>query len=116
MSDKKLKDQLDELHKIQSSLTKEAIKKQIEESMKAGHEKRLEAEKKTKYPEDKRTGVCVFCQGKVIARMSREYFGDPMHMIMGPGSKNQFTTVHHGFHCENCGLKYEFPPNINKDE
>jgi hypothetical protein len=61
-------------------------------------------------PEETRTGTCVFCQGKVIGRISREYRGDPMHRIIGPGGRNQMTNVHHGFHCSRCGLRYEFPP------
>jgi|WetSurMetagenome_2_1015567.scaffolds.fasta_scaffold480500_2 hypothetical protein len=58
---------------------------------------------------DERTGTCRVCSGKVVARVTRGYHGDPRHMIFGPGSRNQMTTKHHGFHCTTCGLKYEFP-------
>jgi len=72
-----------------------------------------------KEPKDDRVGTCVVCEGKVVAKVTREYRGDPMHMIIGPGSRNQMTTIHHGFHCVTCGLKYEFPPpsreNVKND-
>ena len=55
-------------------------------------------------------GVCVVCSGKAVAKITNRYLGDPMHMIIGPGSRNQMTRTHHGWHCVSCGLKYEFCP------
>ena len=66
-------------------------------------------------PKEERTGTCVFCGGLVVGRISRKYYGDPMRRIIGPGSRNQMTTVHHGWHCQECGLKYEFPPKPKED-
>lgn len=55
-------------------------------------------------------GVCVVCSGEVVAKVTREYRGDPMHQIIGPGGRNQMSSVHHGWHCVSCGLRYEFIP------
>lgn len=86
------------------TLTPEKIRESIEDF------KKTNDWQKSDEPRDNRTGTCMICQGKIVARVTREYHGDPMHMIIGPGSRNQMTTVHHGFHCTRCGLKYEFPP------
>lgn len=56
------------------------------------------------------TGECVVCEGKVIARITHEYLGDPMNFILGPGGRNQMSRIHHGWHCTICGLRYEFLP------
>lgn len=91
-------------------------KEQIKEMMSRFPECLREAERKrNEPPRDDRTGACVFCKGKVVARVTREYLGDPRHMIIGPGSKNQMSVIHHGFHCTKCGLKYEFPPNVEQE-
>lgn len=97
-------------------LTKEDIKKWLADNEKAVAERK---KKQNEPPKDDRHGECVVCSGKVIARITHEYLGDPMHMIIGPGSRNQMTTIHHGFHCTTCGIKYEFPPpsreNVKND-
>ena len=53
--------------------------------------------------------TCVACRGTVVQQTTMEYLGDPMHMIIGPGSRNQMTRVTN-IHCMKCGLKYEFLP------
>lgn len=57
-----------------------------------------------------RTGRCVFCGNTVIAHVVQELTCSPENVIIGPGSRSQYASVHKGFHCSECGLKYEFPP------
>jgi hypothetical protein len=46
-----------------------------------------------------------------VKETTMDYLGDPMRMIIGPGSRNQMTHVT-CIYCTSCGLKYEFlPPN-----
>ena len=85
-------------------LTEESVRKTLQEAadeFRAGRHKPK--------PADPRVGTCVLCGGETVAKVTREYLGDPMHMIIGPGSANQMSTVHHGFHCVDCGHRYEFP-------
>lgn len=88
-------------------LTKEDIKKWLADNEKAVAERK---KKQHELPKDDRIGECVVCKSEVIAKITSEYLGDFRHMIIGPGSKQQMSTTHHGFHCTKCGLKYEFPP------
>jgi len=89
------------------ALTPEKIKEALAE----GQKRIEERQKRRDRPHESRTGTCVVCGGQVIGSVTREYRGDPMRRIIGPGSINQMTTVHHGWHCTKCGLKYQFPPN-----
>lgn len=59
--------------------------------------------------------VCrgINCGGVVVEHTSSRYAGDPMHAIMGPGSRNQYT-VFTEYYCEKCGLTYKFPPPMKK--
>ena len=61
------------------------------------------AEKKTK-------GKCVVCKGTLIEKIVRKFDASMGPVIIGPGSKNQYYEESEGFHCEDCGLKYEFIP------
>ena len=66
--------------------------------------------------ETKTDGRCVVCGGEIVEVVVSEY--NPMSgpLIIGPGSVNQFREVSKGYHCKNCGLKYEFVPQIKKQE
>jgi 3-polyprenyl-4-hydroxybenzoate decarboxylase len=88
-------------------LTKEEIEKWKFDNEEAKIERK---KKQNESPKDDRVGECVVCNSKIIAKITSEYLGDFHHMIIGPGSRQQMTTIHHGFHCTKCGLKYEFPP------
>jgi len=83
----------------------DAFKKKMDEIQKDEEDKK---HRRGKYASPK--GVCAVCGGEVIEKISSKYYGDPMHMIIGPGSASQMTTVHHGWHCTSCGIKYEFLP------
>jgi len=54
-------------------------------------------------------GKCAACGGPIVRQVSSEYHGDPMHLIMGPGSKNQMTTLVHLW-CDDCGIAYHKEP------
>ena len=60
-------------------------------------------------PEDVK-GKCVVCKGPLIEKVVRKFDATTGPMIIGPGSRNQFRNELEGFHCMNCGLKYEFIP------
>lgn len=85
---------------------KQSAKKRVEEIEKDAEDERNGT---GKYAPP--TGVCVFCSGEVVAKITNEYRGDIMHRIIGPGGRNQVSRVHNGWHCTKCGLRYEFPPN-----
>ena len=53
-------------------------------------------------------GKCRVCGGQVIG-LAYEKFSSPLPPIIGPGSKNQYSTVNE-FYCESCGVMYRFPP------
>lgn len=86
----------------------EAHAQELRDIMKRGEEKPWYGRNKERVEEP--TGVCRVCGGEVVAKVTEEYHGDPMHRIIGPGARHQMRTVHHGWHCAGCGLKYEFVP------
>lgn len=49
--------------------------------------------------------LCAVCKTQLTVRTTTAYLGDPMHMICGPGSKNQMTKTVSTF-CGDCGLIY----------
>ena len=62
---------------------------------------------------------CLVCGGKLVKKTEREFDPTSGPIIIGPGSRHQYHEVSHGYHCTNCGLKYEFPPkagarNVNQ--
>lgn len=61
------------------------------------------------------TGIsCVIpaCTGHIVEDRQRRYLGDPMHFILGPGSRNQMTsTTEH--YCGECGVSYHHLPKGN---
>ena len=61
---------------------------------------------------DKPTGgKCRVCQGKIVEKVVSEYIPQRGPTVYGPPSGRQ---THHdvsrGYHCVECGLKYEFVP------
>lgn len=55
-------------------------------------------------------GHCVVCKGQIVEKVGTEYNPMTGPPVFGPGSRRQFKEVGKGYHCKNCGLKYEFPP------
>ncbi|MBI2669899.1 MAG: hypothetical protein HYX20_02040 [Candidatus Yanofskybacteria bacterium] len=55
-------------------------------------------------------GKCVVCGGVIAELIEREFDSTTGSLIYGPGSKNQYKNVSKGFHCHNCGIKYQFIP------
>jgi len=55
-------------------------------------------------------GSCMVCKGDIIKDVATEF--NPMSgpLIIGPGSRQQFSEVLRGYYCTGCGLKYQFPP------
>lgn len=94
--------------KTLKKLTAEDIHRMIKESAERIKE---DKRKRNEPPKDERTGSCVFCEGKVIARVTRVHHGE-----LRLGGHNSMRTIHHGFHCTECGLRYEFPPKRKNDE
>lgn len=85
--------------------TAEEVRAKVEQWGKDEEDKRLMRGKYAPRP-----GVCRVCDGKVVAKVTTKYLGDPMHMIIGPGSRNQMVTRNEGWHCSSCGIRYEFCP------
>ncbi len=59
---------------------------------------------------------CVVCRTHLERLSFKAYRGDPMHMIIGPGSVNQMSTVTE-LYCPQCGIKYlqePVPPKPKK--
>ena len=58
-------------------------------------------------------GKCMVCEGRIVELFVEEY--NPMTdlPVFGPRSENQFREVNKGYHCEKCGLKYQFVPPAN---
>lgn len=52
---------------------------------------------------------CVVCKTPLTRVDGWEYRGDPMHMIIGPGSKNQMSRTQ-AIYCPKCGLTYHHEP------
>jgi len=53
-------------------------------------------------------GKCGVCQGEIVEKVVSEHMPGPV--IYGPGSRGQIRDVSKGYHCVECGLKYEFVP------
>lgn len=61
------------------------------------------------HEEEKLTAKCVVCKRPLTKLSGSEYRGDPMHMILGPGSRNQMTHFTK-IYCDWCGLEYRHLP------
>lgn len=65
---------------------------------------------------EKPTGKnCLVCGGEVVEKIESEFDPRSGPMIIGPGSKHQHRDVSKGFHCMECGLKYEFSPPTGEE-
>jgi len=51
------------------------------------------------------------CPGEIVLETCQEYLGDPKQAIMGPGYKNQFTTIV-VLYCSHCGVQYHKLPKL----
>jgi hypothetical protein len=89
--------------KISVADIKKALKQAAEEMKIREEEKRL--------PPKVEDGVCVVCQGKITGNYTQECIGDPNNIPIGPGSQDYYHWAFQGYHCTNCGLKYEFLPS-----
>lgn len=58
---------------------------------------------------------CSVCGGEIVVDEWSEYLGDPMLMIIGPGSRNQFTT-RRAIYCKDCGVSYHRLPGFRKPD
>lgn len=59
-----------------------------------------------------RTGVsCLVCHKEIVETFSVQY-SDSMHrpVIIGPGSRDQFSRMSEGLHCSGCGIMYRYLP------
>jgi hypothetical protein len=79
------------------------IRKEAQELREAMKEEREQ-------PPESPTGVCVCCGGTVKGHYANECLVSSREIIYGPGGRHQYGWVFKGYHCEQCGLKYEFPP------
>ena len=59
--------------------------------------------------------VCVVCGARLHIETTREYRGDPMNAIAGPGGRAQMTTVVETY-CDACGLSYVNGGGITETE
>jgi len=59
------------------------------------------------------SSICPVCGGRVVRHTTSQYFGDPLNQIMGPGSRNQMTTVTQ-YYCETCKVIFVSPPLVIK--
>lgn len=58
------------------------------------------------WPKVEPTGTqCRICGGDVVRWSNRVYVGDPMRRIIGPGSRNQMSTITK-IYCDDCGIMY----------
>lgn len=61
---------------------------------------------------------CLVCdEGHIIQKTDRVFSDHYRPAIIGPGSASQYSDVT-SFHCENCGVIYEFlpPPGVKRKE
>ena len=49
------------------------------------------------------------CKGTIVRETTRQYIGDPMHAIIGPGYEHQLTTIVE-LYCSRCGIMYHHLP------
>lgn len=54
--------------------------------------------------------LCKVYGGTLVPDVTREFDATTGPIAVGPASAGQFREVRHGYYCENCGLKYKFPP------
>jgi len=60
---------------------------------------------------EKSTGShCKVCDGEIVEVITYKYDPKTGPLIIGPGSKQQYRKVRHGFHCKKCGIVYAFVP------
>lgn len=59
--------------------------------------------------------VCVVCGARLHVETTREYRGDPMNAIAGPGGRAQMTTFVETY-CDECGLSYVTGGGITETE
>jgi hypothetical protein len=97
---------LAELGESLSRLTHE----DIERCLKEGQEAVRLAEEKRRQPPETPTGKCVFCFGEVKGEHLQEFVDPWRGPIIGPGGRDQYAWVFQGYHCVQCGLRYEFLP------
>ena len=58
--------------------------------------------------------VIPHCKGTIIEEKNREYIGDPMHRIIGPGGKNQLSLIIK-YYCSRCKIMYHsLPEKVRK--
>jgi len=59
---------------------------------------------------DKVTGTCIVCGGQL--RIKGEFVSDlPMQLMpFGPASRDHYRWKTEGHVCQQCGIKYDFPP------
>ena len=55
-------------------------------------------------------GKCRVCQGEIVEKIVSESIPRTGPVIYGPGSGRKLRDVSKGYHCVECGLKYEFVP------
>lgn len=79
----------------------------LRKKMQGREQEREEAERR---PPKSETASCMVCGGTVSGRYQHEFTDIGGHMILGPGSRHQYSWVFKGYHCTRCGLKYEFLP------
>ncbi len=56
------------------------------------------------------------CRGVITDDTRKEFDPTMGAMIIGPGSRNQFHTVSHGYYCVKCGVKYQFVPQEREEK
>lgn len=73
-------------------------------------EKREAEERKRNSPPESKTGTCKVCSGTVRGSYVQERTADWRSIPIGPASRDYYKWVFKGYHCEQCGLSYVFPP------
>jgi len=87
----------------------------VEQFNKAAELARQRAEdecKRRNMPPETPTGTCVVCGGLVKGVHQHGLRGGVDHrsVPIGPGGQQYYGWNFQGYHCEKCGLCYEFPP------
>ncbi len=54
--------------------------------------------------------ICKVCRGPIVELLELEHDPATGPPVYGPASKRQSREVSKGFHCKECGIKYQFPP------
>ena len=67
----------------------------------------IETNPKEKDLKEKKTGKpCVVCRCEIVETFLMKFDSRHGPLIIGPGSRNQFSRVSNGLHCSGCGIKY----------